>query len=294
MSSLDLFRRLFDDAAVFPPGDSPLPHAVSAHLRRRRTNQAVLQGPLVVPAADLPRLAAIMAQPADTLPGHHPAELEDPLSLAMTVPTPLKVGEAVAAARAVPFARLAAVEVAIPNGLHTDHVVPALQAAELPAETAVYAEIPRDHRREPLLAALSGTCYLAKLRTGGVRADLYPGEVELAESLVALVAAGVPFKATAGLHHALRNSDPETGFEQHGFLNLLTAANAAAEGAKVDNLVPLLADRDGARVAAAVGRLSEGVRETFRSLGTCSISEPVDELVALGLLPLDYQTEIAA
>jgi len=295
VSTLNLFRRLFDDAAVFPPGNSPLPHAVSVHLWHRQTNRAVLLGPLVVPAADLPRLATIVAETADTMPDHHPAELEDLLGLAVTVPTPLKVGAAVAAARAVPFARLAALEVAIPNDLQADQVVPALQAAlGDPAETAVYVEIPRDHRRDPLLAALSGTRYLAKFRTGGIRADLYPGEVELAESLVALAAAGVPFKATAGLHHALRNTDPETGFEQHGFLNLLTAANAAIEGADVDKLVPLLADRDGARVAAAVGRLPAGVRETFRSFGTCSISEPVAELVALDLLPLDYQTEIAA
>jgi hypothetical protein len=34
-------------------------------------------------------------------------------------------------------------------------------------------------------------------------------------AIAAVVAAGVSFKPTAGLHHALRNTDPETGFEQH-------------------------------------------------------------------------------
>lgn len=295
MSALNLFTRICDDAAVFPPGNTPLQHAVSAHLWRQQSSHAVILGPLVVPAVDLVQLASIVSEAEDTMPDHHPANLEDLLSLAVTVPTPLLAGEAVAAARAVPFTRLAVLEIAIPDSMPADLVVPALhEAIGEPADAAVYVEIPRDHRRDPLLAALSGTRYMAKLRTGGVRAELYPDEAELAATLTALVEAGVPFKATAGLHRAVRNTDPETGFEQHGFLNLLTAVDAAVEGEGLDALVRLLADRDGANVAAVVRRLPTGIRGTFRSFGTCSISEPIDELVALGLLPLEYQTEIAA
>jgi hypothetical protein len=93
----------------------------------------------------------------------------------------------------------------------------------------------------------------------------------------------VPFKATAGLHHAVRNTDPETGFEQHGFLNLLLATDAARAGAEEAEVAAALADRDGTRVAARVRDLAPGVRESFRSFGTCSILEPVEELAALGL-----------
>lgn len=291
MSALNLFTRICDDAAVFPPGNMPLPDAVSTHLWRQQSSHAAPLGPLVVPAADMPRLATIVSEGADTMPDHHPANLEDLLGLAVTVPTPLAAGEAAAAARAVPFARLAALEIAVPDAMPADLVVPALRdAIGEPVGIAIYIEIPRDHRRGPLISALSGTRYLAKLRTGGVRAELFPDETELAATLIALVKASVPFKATAGLHHAVRNTDPEAGFEQHGFLNLLTAVDAAIEGAGIDALVSLLADRDGENIAGVVHRLPTSVRGTFRSFGTCSIGEPIDELVALGLLPPEYHT----
>jgi hypothetical protein len=110
---------------------------------------------------------------------------------------------------------------------------------------------------------------------------------ELAAAVVALTRAGLPFKATAGLHHAVRNTDPQTGFEQHGFLNLLTAVDAALAGADEARVERLLAERDPERVAAqarAAGARASSVRGQFRSFGTCSITEPLEELVVLGLL----------
>jgi hypothetical protein len=65
---------------------------------------------------------------------------------------------------------------------------------------------------------------------------------------------------------------------------LFTATDAAIAGADVPELVALLADRDGARVAERVRGASPRVRATFRSFGTCSIAEPVTELADLGLL----------
>ncbi|HEX9356341.1 MAG TPA: hypothetical protein VF933_21305, partial [Streptosporangiaceae bacterium] len=125
-------------------------------------------------------------------------------------------------------------------------------------------------------------------RTGGVRADLYPSESELASAVLAAVRAGVPFKATAGLHHAVRNTDPQTGFEQHGFLNLILATDAAAAGASEPDLVRLLAQRHAARVAERVHALGAErtalARTLFTSFGTCSIAEPRSELIGLGLL----------
>ena len=52
------FRRLFDDAAMFPPGRAPMADAVTAHARAREAWYRDLVGPFVVPAARPRRLAA--------------------------------------------------------------------------------------------------------------------------------------------------------------------------------------------------------------------------------------------
>ncbi|MGW1672408.1 hypothetical protein [Streptomyces sp. NPDC002324] len=265
---------LFDDAAVFPPGSLPLEQAVPAHVRHTRSAHAKLVGAFVLAAQDITRLA----EPTIALPEHS-------FDLSVTVALP-DVSDALTAAHRIPAVRLVGLEVAVPDGVGADTVVPALaEAIDDDTDLSVYVEVPRDARREPLLAALAGTPYLAKFRTGGVRADLYPDERELAAAVLAAVRAGVSFKATAGLHHALRNTDPETGFEQHGFLNLLVATDAALRGAVEEELVRLLADRDGDRIAARVRALSPRVRDLFRSFGTCSVAEPAAESAGLGLLP---------
>ncbi|MEU1515660.1 hypothetical protein ABZ490_26505 [Streptomyces sp. NPDC005811] len=265
---------LFDDAAVFPPGSLPIEEAVPAHVAHTRSAHAGLVGAFVLAAKDVDRLT----EPTAGLP-------EGSFGLSVTVALP-GVSDAVAAARRIPAVRLAGLEVAVPDGIAAEAVVPALaEAIDADSDLSVYVEVPRDARREPLLAALAGTPYLAKFRTGGVRAELYPDERELAAAVLAAVRAGVPFKATAGLHHALRNTDPETGFEQHGFLNLLTATDAALRGAEEDELVRLLADRDGDAVAGRVRALTPEVRDVFRSFGTCSVAEPATESAGLGLLP---------
>ena len=46
----------------------------------------------------------------------------------------------------------------------------------------------------------------AKIRTGGVTAEAFPSVETVADFLAACARAKVPFKATAGLHHAVRGS----------------------------------------------------------------------------------------
>jgi hypothetical protein len=283
---MHLFTKFLDDAAVFPPGSVPLADAVPAHLAHRDSVRGPLVGPFVVASSALPSLGPLVQ--------HLPPRS---FAVSVTVPAPEDLRAALETAALVPALDVHAVEVAVPAGVVApDDAVPALDLAlrgDLGrtadgSRVTAFVELPRDERRGALIHQLAGTAYLGKLRTGGVRADLYPDPAELAAAIVALVRTGVPFKATAGLHHAVRNTDAATGFEQHGFLNVLVAVAAALDGADPTSTLSLLADHDGAGLAASIGEWPSGqaeqVRSVFRSIGTCSIDEPVTDLTALGLL----------
>ncbi|MGN6132298.1 MAG: hypothetical protein ACTHOK_18320, partial [Nocardioidaceae bacterium] len=94
-----------------------------------------------------------------------------------------------------------------------------------------------------------------------------------------------PFKCTAGLHQAVRHSDPATGFAHHGFVNLLVATRRLFDGAPVDEAVAII---DESRVPELVTLARDtdldGARRWFRSFGSCSVTEPLESLTAIGLL----------
>ncbi|MDN5858652.1 MAG: hypothetical protein L0H84_08500 [Pseudonocardia sp.] len=270
---------LCDDAAVFPPGLAPLPDAVRAYRERQDTWYADLVGPLVLAAAALPSLGPLLVAGAAPLP------------LSVTLPGGPRDLPGVLAGCATLPVELRSVEVAVPAGLAPGDFLDELAAA-LPQDGAVevYVEVPRDQARAAILDAVTSSAgrYRAKFRTGGVAAALYPDEAELAEALAAVVAGGVSFKATAGLHRAVRNTDQETGFEQHGFVNVLLATDALVRGAGAPEVRELLAERDGETVAGLVRDLDPrqvaAARAAFTSFGTCSILDPRDDLVTLAIL----------
>ena len=93
------------------------------------------------------------------------------------------------------------------------------------------------------------------------------------------------FKATAGLHHALARNG------EHGFLNLLAAAVFGDEERALSEQDPSAFGLDETafrwrdREAGPAG-VARARRELLHSIGSCSFFEPVDELEALGALPL--------
>jgi hypothetical protein len=121
------------------------------------------------------------------------------------------------------------------------------------------------------LPAVAAAGAKAKLRCGGARV---PSVEEVAAFFVAARDLELPFKATAGLHHPVRSE------REHGFLNFLTAAELARDGGDEAELREVLATTD----PEALGTGSAAARELFVSIGSCSFSEPVEDLRALGLL----------
>jgi hypothetical protein len=273
-----LFDGLVDDAAVFPPGNAPLPEAVIAHREHRAAWYADLVGPLLVPASavtagELSGLAA---------PGQVIGLIGDtgverlPFALSFLEPDGLRVRQ-----------------IEVPVAKRGEDPQPGLAELVKLAERLdgidVYAEVPLAWG---LLGALdtvararaNGVPIAAKFRTGGLAAELFPTPAELAAVICACRDRELPFKLTAGLHHALRHTDPETGFSHHGFLNVLVAASAAADGAEVGEVAELLALGDPLRLVDPARARREQARRLWIGFGSCSVVEPLTDLVRLGLV----------
>jgi len=274
-----LFRGLFDDAALFPPGNAAMPAAVGGHAGYRQNWYSGLVARFVCPAGRLAELAGALADF-----GWERTELAVP-DIAMTVPGgPAELAGALAGAGELPGLRLGVVE--LPVG-----------AAELPGvldelddiaeqSLAVFVEVPVAEVTEELAADLHAAGLGLKLRTGGTAAAAFPPGALLGTAIEAAIAGGVRFKCTAGLHHAVRHDDPATGFAHHGFLNVLLAVHSALAGGRPP--AELLAETDGPVLAELARTLAPaevaGVRERFSSIGSCSISEPLTDLTELKLV----------
>lgn len=267
---------LIDDAAVFPPGYADLGDAVGAFVVRRDEWYADLVASFVVTDVRVPEVA----EPV-------------PLSIVVT-------GGAGAVAGALRLARkqgheVAGLEVALRdpddlagNARRVTAAVDAARAEGLIAEEPVFVELPPAEPGAAWLAAadeVAAAELRLKFRTGGVEADRFPAAATLASWIDAALDRETPFKCTAGLHHALRHRDPATGFEHHGFLNVLLGTRAAFDGASREELAGLLESQDrNALVARADTSDLAGARRWFTSFGSCSVSEPLDDLLTLGLL----------
>jgi hypothetical protein len=281
-----LLHGLLDDASLFPPGNAPMPAAVAAHGRHEKAWFSDLTGPFVCPETKLTELGrALTAANAPWID----------LSLVVSGGA-VAVAAAADAVAADPRLRLRAVEVpaardAEPAQAVAD-VTAALDSVPLAGATG-YIEYPLAALADPMAAGplldiADQLGYLLKLRTGGVTPEAFPSEQTLASCLAAVAGRRIRFKCTAGLHHAVRCTDQAAGLEQHGFLNVLLATGAAADGADAGEIAAILAQRDRTVIAAAAAALdpdtAAGIRWLFTSFGTCSTEEPVADLVSLGLL----------
>jgi hypothetical protein len=136
----------------------------------------------------------------------------------------------------------------------------------------------------------------AKIRTGGVTVDAFPSPKQVLDFLVACREAGIRFKATAGLHHAVRGeyrltyeAAPPMG-EMFGFLNVAVAAAlvwhdrsaAAALAALEERSMDAFVFTDdglawrGERLSTA--EIDDARSRFFTGFGSCSFHEPMAEI----------------
>ena len=156
----------------------------------------------------------------------------------------------------------------------------------------------------PDLAATLSTCgHRAKIRTGGITPDAFPGSAAIIRFVRTCLAANVPFKATAGLHHPIRCFRPLTYEEDaasatmHGFLNLFLMTGFATEGFRKALLEELMEEEfeevfefDDKSItwrtafSLNIWQIERLRARGIQSFGSCSFDEPVADLQKLGIL----------
>lgn len=268
-----LYAGLVDDACLLPPSPVGLDDAVLKHQEHTTSWYSDLIGSLLMPASllgteQVPRLTAALIGdvPAAALPN----TVEKLRSAGVVV----KHLEAAVARRGEdPQPGLATLRTFAAAG------------TGLP----LYAEIPLSWG---LLAALDsvaearagGVPIAPKFRVGGLAAELFPTPVELAAVICACRDRELPFKLAAGMRHATRHTDPETGFTHHGFLNVLVATVIAAGGGEVAEVAEALAATHPVPLVEPARTYRDGPRPLFVGFGAANVVEPLTELVRLGLI----------
>jgi len=237
----------------------------------------------------VPLETALFARLIDHAPLFPPAQLPLPEALedhrrAREGPHGWIVRRFVAPASVLPRLDGEGLALSVVNDAAFDASDPRIEAVEIPPNGPVdsvaremYFEVDPEIAPEAV-EELARTGGRLKVRCG----PRVPAVDALAATIRACREQALPFKATAGLHHAVRQDG------RHGFVNLLAAAVFGDEEAALDEddagsfFVEGQAFRWRDRTASAA-EVARG-RELFVAFGSCSFDEPVDDLRALGLL----------
>jgi len=274
----ELFAGLVDDASVFPPAERPMDQAVAAHRSHSTGQHSWLLGRFLSPASRLQELQVALGG-------------DEQLRFGLVMDTGAAgIAEAVAWVYEDRRLTLEAVEVPLSPEAELSAVAhEALRALQrLPSGVQGFVELPRVPGWRDALSLVAARGRGAKLRTGGLVSDAFPNELEVATFIHGCVTEGAPFKCTAGLHHAVRCRDDCTGFEQHGFLNLLAATSRAVRGGSVGELAEVLGEHDPVDLVEELGTIeataATATRRHFVAFGCSAFDEPVADLTGLGLV----------
>jgi hypothetical protein len=176
-------------------------------------------------------------------------------------------------------------------------------ALSLPNDVTAYFEVALDLTLPDIISTLSIRGQRAKIRTGGLTPEAFPPTKAIIRFVRTCLAANVPFKATAGLHHPIRCFRPLT-YEanspqgtMHGFLNLFLMTAFAREGYRPTLLHDVMEEefeevfrfedksvtwRD--EYVLTDVQIDSMRSQALQSFGSCSFDEPVSDLQKLGIL----------
>jgi hypothetical protein len=296
-SARALLTGVIDYAGLFPPAALPMDAALAEYAAARTGAEAWLLGRFVCPAVRLGDLArAVEASPVPALRVSaivRDRSTDDVAAIAAFNSRASARGAGVDSVEAKP---------ATPDGVDW-------LADALPTMAEVYVEMAPGDDLAPWFTRIAARDLRAKVRTGGVTAEAFPAPGALVAFLAAAVHHGVPFKATAGLHHVVRGAyrltyDPDAAAApMYGYLNVLLATAALQAGRPPAVAADLLTATDAAALRFADDHVAWGdvvlpldaLRATrarhLVSFGSCSFREPAEELHALTAAAAPHATE---
>lgn len=288
----DSVRRLMhgaiDYAGLFPPAGLSMADAVAKYRAFSERRERWMLGRFVAPVSRLTALEAALVRTPPSEPWR--------ISALAGTDVPGAVPAILAFNAHVRDGQIDWIEAKAENAVAIEE-----QSKAVPDGFVTYWEIPVESDPAEFIQAIARSGGRAKIRTGGMNEQLFPSAGQVARFIRRCDEGRVAFKATAGLHHALRGDHPLTyekgsaSCTMHGFLNVLLAAAFIWGGISDEEMKGILSETEGAFRFTRVGvqwrdrwvsrAQIQSARERLAiSFGSCSLDEPVAELKGLELL----------
>jgi len=311
-----LLQQVIDYAGLFPPADLSLSEAIGKFAEYHSSEQSWILRHFILPSGRLIELADFKEQ----------LEKGEPWTFSVLAGRSLKMSQWPAALHEdfqfvanfvenpIAGSSVAALEIALPEDCPSDgsalehligNLLDALAAAGF-GNTDVFIEAGRKSARSAVAEILgqfgpSERLVGYKLRTGGISGEAFPSLEELAGTIQLCESLQIPWKATAGLHHALPHDCAELGVTMQGFLNLLTSV-VLLHGGQIQSqtIENILIDGEASHfsisdtqlhwqeMSADISQIEAG-RGRFLSFGSCSFTEPLADLATLGWMEELFQ-----
>ncbi len=282
-----LLSSVVDYAGIFPPAKLGLQEAMANYAQDQMAYHSWMLGRFVLPASLLKEFEQLLP----TFPLKH-------WSLSAIISEDLE--PEIERVRSLHNSKITVTALEFPplSPTQIERVFPLL-----PAGVDLFFEIPLNRDLEGYLTVLRRIGASAKIRTGGITVDAFPSITQLCRCICAFAAAQVPFKATAGLHHPLLakhrlTSEPNSpSAAMHGFLNVaILAALVYWQKVTPEDALAVLKESsiEGFQFKADsiwwrdrqlnCSEIEAARQHFFRSFGSCSFQEPIDELKELKLV----------
>ena len=299
-----LLSGIIDYAGLFPPAKLPLEEALRNYLHyRKESPYRWMLGRFVCPVGRLQESLTLAKSHSDELllsvsalgrqtydKSEFLAQFESDMKVIQDLPQIWGIDSAVGTYETLVPVDLAAIPMEVRMALDRNQV------------DDIFLEIPatprwRNEIRDRLARLLPRSRIGLKLRTGGVSPDAFPSDGDVAFFIDHCRHANARWKATAGLHHPRRFWDESLKVWHHGFLNIFTAAVlAGVHQFGQSDIAAILADRPAEHLhfdddrlswkgwSCTVRQIIDQRRQFATSFGCCTFDEPVEELLAMGLL----------